>query len=273
MPESTIIDQPDPLAAQEIWKTILQIFDVQRETQIGWVLSTVGALGGFACQQAVWKACIEPRNRNPGDFLVKVGTRSGETYYFGEAINQFLMTAFPPRKTFFGMVAGAIPNPTPENLPDLKEIVEHVAKSVGSKSFGFVRLPKERGAFAVPRVALSKHWRWVEEALKSAGNPANEWPIILGLVAHRAVKGAQIVMEGSLAARLVMEAAIFMSKIDPATVAGATSGLLPPAQWNDRALRPERNQEVLTDVLPLVPTAMPKQGPTGSIHVSPQSLN
>ena len=258
MPQATVIGQPEPRAAQDIWARLLQIFDVQGQTQIGSVLCTAGSLGGFACQQAVWKACIEPNSRNPGDFLVKVGIRSGERFYFGEAINQFLVGNRPGRMSFYGMVAGAVPNPAPQNLPDLKAIFEQVAKSVGTESFGVVRLPKEHGAFAVPRVALNEHWPWVEEALKSAGNPANEWPLILGFVARRAVKGSRIVMQEPLAARLVMEAAIFMSKVDPATVSGATSGLVLPDQWNDRARRPERNAEVVAEVLPLVPDSIPK---------------
>src|ERR1700761_3370161 len=50
----------DPAAATEIFKRLLEIYDKDGTTNAAAVLCAAGALGGFACQQAVWKRCIEP---------------------------------------------------------------------------------------------------------------------------------------------------------------------------------------------------------------------
>jgi hypothetical protein len=239
---------------------LLSTYDIAGRTQVGNVLSAAGALGGFAAQQAVWRCCIEPNHQNAGDFLVNVGTKTGETFYLGEAINRFLVDTNQGRKSFWSFVAGAVPNPGPETLPDLTEIFRHVVKTFGTPAFGVVRLPQLHGLFDPPCATLRKNWEWAEKMLVEAGNSPSEWPVILGFVAHRTIVGARKMSDRlppSVAVRLVMEAAIFSSKLDPRTVPGVGAGMSPPKEWSHRALRPETQDAVMAEVLPLLPTKIP----------------
>jgi hypothetical protein len=63
----------------------------RKTPQIPAMLSAVGACGGFAAQVAVWRELILPGWRNPGDFLMFATTKAGKTFYYGEAINLFLL--------------------------------------------------------------------------------------------------------------------------------------------------------------------------------------
>jgi hypothetical protein len=254
-PIRVTVSDKDPAASEAIFARILKLADKNGITNIGDVWSLVGALGGFASQQAVWKACIEPGNRNPGEFLVGAGTTSGELLYYGEAINQFLFCVDGTHHSFYSLVAGSIPDPTPDRLPNLRNISAYVASTVGTPNFGLSRLPELRGRFEHPKQALNRNWEWVQEELLRFRNPPAHWPMILGFAAARALKGAD--GDQPLGAILVMEAAIAMSKVNPATVPGATSGMSPPQQWSDRAVTQAREAELLAEVLPLLPLRVP----------------
>ncbi len=254
----TIAETDQPAVVPAIFERLRQSYETAGRVQIGSILSAVGALGGFASQQAVWKACIEPGGRNPGNFLVSFGTKTGEVFYFGEAINLFLQATDGRHLSFYSFVAGAVPDPGPRTLPDLKAIFSYVSSTIGKPAFGVLRLPEPRGIVDPPRAALTRHWGWTEDLLRQAGNPAAEWPAILGFVAGRCMKAAKGIMAPSLAATIVMEAAIFMSKMDPRAVPGATSGRTPPTNWSNRALTPATQKAVVDEARPLIPTAVPR---------------
>ncbi|HEY2071691.1 MAG TPA: hypothetical protein VGG48_19180 [Rhizomicrobium sp.] len=248
--------QGEPAAATEIFKRLLTAYDDKGTTDVAGLLCAAGALGGFASQQAVWKACIEPDKRNPGDFLVRATTKSGETLYFGEPINLFLQATSSGVYSFYSFVAGAVPDQS--KLPDLIEIFRHVAATAGKPEFWTIRVQGPLGGFPKPKALLDTHWPWVQEVLIRHGNPATEWPVILGFVAHRAIKGGANATTAPLFARVVMETAILASKIDPRQVAGATSGFDPSGPWNNRAAAGPTQREVVDEVLPLLPRAIPR---------------
>lgn len=271
-------DRPD--AAKVILQRISELYDINGVTQVGDVISLVGALGGFASQQAVWKSCIEPGNRNPGDFLWSVGTSGGEILFYGEATNLFLTCTNKGHYSFYSLVAGAIPENARSTLPDIRQLMIHVARTAGTPDFG---IPKAAGRFENPRTSLNRNWRWVQDILLRYRNPPAHWPFILGFVANQVVKNAGPGAAGDIkemlfekdhrlaasfqarfpilnpqrAALLMMEAAIAMSKVNPASVPGATSGLVQPEAWSNRAVTPAFQAEIAAEVLPLLPIRGP----------------
>lgn len=251
--------QSDPVAATHIFKDYHGRFRESPPVLAGIFLCTVGSLAGFAAQQAVWKTCIEPEDRNPGDFLVRFSTTNGETFYSGEATNLFLQVAKRPWLSFFSFVAGAVPNAEPATLPNLREICDHVARSAGGPEFWNVR--GADATFPSPRMVLNnRDWSETERILTQYGTAPFQWPVVLGFVAQRTIRALKNVVPPNVAVRLVMEAAVIASKADPRTVPGATSGVDPrlaPQQWSDRALRPDRQQEVIDEMHGLLPREIP----------------
>ena len=106
-------------------------------------------------------------------------------------------------------------------LPDLAESVSNAARTVGSKRYGVPRLPPAHMPHKLPRAALDEHWRYIQhEFVLSHRNPA-EWPYDLAWAAQWQMVTSREHLALPLAAAIVMEAAIPMSKIDPTSVPGA----------------------------------------------------
>ena len=246
----------DPVAAVAIYDNLCRAFDNNGMTNTAMLLCAIASAGGFACQQAVWKTCIEPNNRNPGDFLWVAGTQSGESLYFGEPINMFLVGA-PETFSFYSAVAGIAPNPGPGTLPNLGEIFQHVTSSAGSPGYWDVRVPKPLPPLPSIRTALNSYWHPIQEILLQHGNPASQWPVILGFAAARIGRAVAKDLPATLVVRIIMEAAIIASKADPRTVPGATSGLRQTTSWSNRALLPATRHEAVKEASKYLPKRIP----------------
>ena len=70
----------------------------------------------------------------------------------------------------------------------------------------------------LPRVTLVENWSRISKILRGAGRAPQDWPLDLAVAAQKLIVMGKDVLPPSLAARIVMEAAIPMSKIDPRTV-------------------------------------------------------
>jgi len=213
------------------------------------ILNALGACAGFAAQVAVWHELVLPAKRNPGDFLVYLTTKSHETFFFGEAINQFLFSATRDRVSFLSLAAATLSNAS--ELLDIRELTGHVARSVGQESFGRPRVPPSVDLPELPRIALTRTWGKATRILQ--GHRHAEWPALLGAAAYNIVNSNRRFLAPPVAFKILLEAAVPMSKLDPATV--EQSGVPTPslANWSWRALRPENNQEIVTEVHAAMP--------------------
>jgi hypothetical protein len=220
------------------------------------MLNAVGACGGFAAQVAVWRELVLPSNRNPGEFLVYANTKSKETFFFGEAINQFLFATPPDRLSFLSVAGAALSSPS--ELLDIAELAGHVADSLGTEGFGRPRIPPSVDLPELPRDALTRTWGKVARILQTH-RPA-EWPAVLGAVALNIIDTKRKALAPPVAIRILLEAAVPISKLNPATV--EQSGVRFPSvtEWSMRALQPEHQQEIVAEVR----RAMPAGPQTGS---------
>jgi hypothetical protein len=214
------------------------------------ILNALGACAGFAAQIAVWRELVLPKSRNPGDFLVFVTAKSGELFYFGEAINQLLFLTAPDRLSFLSLAAGTLSSPS--ELPDIGELLRHVTQSIGSENFGRPRVPPSVDLPELPRAALARTWSNMAQVLKNC-RPA-EWPALLGAAAHTIVQANRTLLAPPLAVKIMLEAAAPMSKLNPTTLEG--SGVPTPLfeNWSMRAVRPENNQAIVAEVRAIMPT-------------------
>jgi len=74
----------------------------------------------------------------------------------------------------------------------------------------------------LPRAALDEHWRIVRQEFVASRRSPAEWPYDLAYAAQWQMMTSREQLALPLAAAIVMEAAIPMSKIDPASVPGAS---------------------------------------------------
>jgi hypothetical protein len=200
------------LMAQQIKRTGL----VHPET----LLTEIGALAGFAVQMSIRKSVIERQKLDPETILVEVATKNDEVYYFSDLLNWMLFENLEhPPYCVWAYVRAAVPPTHHLLLPDISEIVSNAARSIGTSRFGVPRLPRQHMPHKLPREALEQHWRSIRAELE-ARDPAH-WPYDVAAAARWQMQTGREVIEAPLAARIVMEAAIPMSKVDPRTIIGA----------------------------------------------------
>lgn len=213
------------------------------------MLTIVGALAGFAAQHTIWETIVKPGKLPEhgedqafdGGAFVLVTAQTGEKFYFGDLLNSYLVPTGgklaamgPGRYTLSGFVSAAVIQcgRTPLADQEFREIFSNTAATVGTALFGEPRLPKAHRPAMDPRRALNRAWPMVRDILVHAdptspnGLSVGHWPTVIGLVAQKFIIQAKSVIDPALAMRIVFEAAIPMSKIDPATVPSDAGGRL-----------------------------------------------
>jgi hypothetical protein len=234
-------------------------------THVPSALNALGACAGFAAQVAVWRELVLPHNRNPGDFLAYATTKSNETFFVGEAINLFLFSSPPDRMSFLTLAASALSGAS--ELPDIAELARHTVQALGSEAFGRPRVPSSVNLVELPRIALMKTWGKTAHILRDC-RPA-EWPALLGAAAYNIVTSNRGFLAPPIALRILLEAAVPMSKLNPATV--EQSGIPAPrlTEWSMRALRPENQQEIVAEVRSAMPAKPPRISARPLVIVQP----
>lgn len=206
------------MAAVLMARQIKQSGQIHAET----LLTEIGALAGFAAQIAIRKSVIEAGKLDPDTVLIEVATKNGEIYYFSDLLNWMLFENMDqPPFSIFAYLSAAVPPANQLLLPDVAEIVSNAARSVGTRRFGVPRLPREHMPRKLPRAALEEHWSLVRDELTSSGRNPAEWPYDFAAAAQWQMITTREALDMAMAARIVMEAAIPMSKVDPRTIPGA----------------------------------------------------
>ena len=125
---------------------------------------------------------------------------------------------FQSRFSVRSFVEGAARHLGAESLPDVGEIAGHVASTVGTDSFGVPRWPEGHRAPDLPINYVTHLWPAVKPVLESLTAAPSEWPILLGLAAQKAMLTSKDALDPAVAARIVLECAAPMGKIDPCPI-------------------------------------------------------
>ena len=205
---------PDQISAKLRASLEGQLSDPRGRIHVETLLSALGAMAGFGCQIAVREA-VKAGQLNPESALVEVTTNDGGTYYFGDQINQPLLEA---PISVWKLIAGAAQHAGARELPDIIEIVRHVSATVGGAGFGVLRVDEKNQPHEAPIDALKTHWRTSYALIRSlSGDPIMTGWYFAG-AAQTVIADAKDVIEPALACRIVMEAAVAMSKVDPRAI-------------------------------------------------------
>ena len=191
-----------------------------RNPQHETVLCALGALAGYAAQQAIRETLVKPGKLTLDQAFVVVETRSGEVFFFGDLLNEIIVDTHGLRGegnasiwkivSEGGYEAGAI------NLPDVIDMIKHCAATAGHEEFGIPRVPDAHMPELLPREALSRFWPAARRKL--AGAEPMSWPLHLAMAARTLIVDQKAAIRPDIAVQIVMEAAVPMSKIDPVTL-------------------------------------------------------
>jgi len=220
------------LALCDIRNTLRAMLTMGGRLHIESYLAATGLLAGFAAQRALFERLSRlPAQRRLGQVVVAT-TRAGDKFFFGDLLNDALIArceeekrlkiwplAFdaaisagmrrslaPRLETLFGYVAGGIsrpffPSADPKPAASAKPLLKlfwPLARQAFDGKLTAQRLPEEQ-----PKV-VNHHWR----------------PVILSFVAVDCLLEAAKTMPPAKALAILMESAIYGSKVDPAAVEG-----------------------------------------------------
>jgi len=192
-PESTITGN---LAIGNLRENLMKALKNQRGIHTETLLTAVGAVAGFAAQNAALTQITSPNPTAPRLSIAIARGRGGEKYVFGDAVNVYLFPEPNSTLPLSALIGGAVIQAglTPDQLPNHQEMAKHVAAVVGSPQFGLLRAPKEHQPQLQPLELLRKLWPLTRDVMRlplPKGFPPDRepqlkeihWPIIVSLVA------------------------------------------------------------------------------------------
>jgi hypothetical protein len=213
------------VGSQETLQRVMQSMTDQRGIHAESLLAILGSLAGFACAASIGKRVMS-EGKSPQHFGVVVATtKDGRDWWLGDGINAMLAES---QYSVWSLVGGAAQNLGANPLFDPREVFAHVVGSIGSPGFGVPRLPAEHQPGDHPITYVRHLWPALAKIRDLFCRVPEEWPVLYGLAAQRAMEMAKNSIDPLLAARIVFECAVPMSKLNP---------LLPPPELD---LAPKR---------------------------------
>lgn len=196
------------IGAKEILQQTINALKTERGVRIEDLLAILATLAGYACHMSV--------REQPSGTLTEATTSDGGRFFFGDALNRPLAES---QYSVWSICAGTAQQlgVREEDFPDLGEIFNHVSASVGWPHYGIPRLP-EAHMPGEPLANYLKIWKLFLPRVRRFCPDAQQWPMLYAIAIAEAMEMAKGVIAPQLALRLVMECAIPMSKVDPASV-------------------------------------------------------
>ncbi len=227
-PESTVTGD---LAIKNLREGLMKALKNERGIHTETLLTAVGALAGFAAQNAALDRLSSRDPAAPRLELAIAQTKSGEKMIFGDAVNVFLYPEAHSILPFVAIITGAAAQagvPTAE-LPDFHEIAAYVATVVGTPDFGKLRARPGNLPQLGPLELLRKLWPLTRDVLQGPPHktllrrtekPLQEthWPIIISIVGSQFIAMTKGALSPRIGAALIIESAVITSKIDPENI-------------------------------------------------------
>lgn len=190
------------IAAVEIYENISAILQEDKTPHAAGVFAVLGSLAGHACLQAA----LQAGSRN--NTLITVSDIAGRHYYYGDPIDHLLLE---DRLSVRALLDFALQKYADASLPDIGGILYHVTQTIGTVQFGVPRLPLGQEIILSPLESLQLWQPLRIGVLDRLHVPVQEWHIAYGLAIQKML--AQDTLPPNIAAHIVMECAVPMSKI------------------------------------------------------------
>jgi hypothetical protein len=210
---------------------LMRDLKTQRGIHTETLMTVVGALAGFAAQNAALTSITATTPSVDLRSLAVAQPTGGGIFLFGDAINAFLFQDSESVLPLAALIGGAALSvgARQEELPNLGEIASHIASVVGTPEFGKLRVPQGVAPQLEPLAALFRFWPQTLDILarppikrlfgrQEAPCKEIHWPIILGLVASEFIRMSKTALHPRISAALVMESAVITSKVDPESI-------------------------------------------------------
>ncbi|WP_028049923.1 hypothetical protein [Cellulomonas sp. URHD0024] len=200
------------IAGRETLQRVLAALKDERGVQIEAVATALGALAGRACQLAATDGVQNRRPEYAGLTVMQVGSKDGQTYLMGPAINRPLAES---QFSVWSLVAGYAQSKGAV-LPDLGELFAHGTSTVGGPEFGRPRYAPGTAAPYLPVQYLAVWEPMLPHVVRFAPDP-QQWPVVYGLAVQGLFESTGGQFDLAVLTRVVMDSAIATSKVVLAT--------------------------------------------------------
>jgi hypothetical protein len=190
-------------------------------------ITASGAIAGFAAQQALFFHLTEAKDNSTLDQIKVVTTKTGGKYYFGEPLNRTLFpqsNAEGPLKLWSLAAGAAVANGLHQSdLPDPAAMFAHVSQALGGELEGLPSIPKQNHPQLPAKELLKLVWPLammcfsgeLSGVVAKSGAVTQRWrPVISARAAHTFMRQVKDVLDPNKAVILVMEGAIYASKLN-----------------------------------------------------------
>lgn len=212
-------------------------------------LAAIGAIAGLAAQRALFQQLTEQDDTAALKQIRSARTRTGIEYFSGAPLNRMLAPA-PGSKTGGGIwslvAAGALRVGLPRHhLPDPGEMFAHVARSLAQDGEGRPSIPAHQ-PHMTGREMLQVVWPVAMDCFHGRAphmfphqpTAIRRWPAIAGCVAGKLIQQTAGILHPRTGLIIVMESAIYASKIRPSSVYAFRPA--PPPSLSERLENPGR---------------------------------
>lgn len=204
-------------APKQVIELLIAELKADGGVQIETLFATLGATAGFACQMAMRELLHLGEKNRQRALLMEVETKSGDKYYFGDALNAYILRPPDQGHSIWVMVASAL-HKLGHPVFDIKPLIQHVAQQVGSPTYGRPTIEAAHMPHNHPLDLLWKYWHVVRATLVINKLKPTVWPLALGLCIQVLMVQHARILSPSIAARLVMETVLSMSHIAPSQI-------------------------------------------------------
>lgn len=207
----------DPMAplrigAEELVQRLLVSMKSERGVHIESVLGIVGSLAGFCCIDSTFRqaAALGRNTRDCG--IIDLETSDGNRYFLGDPINKLLAGT---ELSLWALVAGMVNHLGSDDYPNVAEIAQHVAATLGGPDFGRPRVAKQHQPSDLPINYVRDLWPLVLPSIEHRAPALKERVILFGFAAQNVIQMGKELIPPAIAGKLVMECAVPMSRLDP----------------------------------------------------------
>jgi hypothetical protein len=197
---------------------VFQTYKSEKGVHIESVLSALGALSGFAVQQAIREEKIENHGLDENKVFVIIRTKDRSKYYFGDIFDQPLFDTRQGYVSIWSVISGSAKQAGAQKLPDINWLARQNVLSLGTPHFGELTVSKNHLPLEHPKIAIEKHWHLTEKLLLAYNIKPDNWGIEIASVAADIIILVKEALPPEIAAQLVIQPAISMSKIDPNSI-------------------------------------------------------
>jgi hypothetical protein len=192
-------------------------------------ISAVGAIAGYVAQRTLFSESPPVVGVN----INVAGTASGEQYWFGDTLNNMLVpkTDAEANRCVWSLAAGGAVSAglQVQRMPEPRAMFKQVMSTIGGANEGKSSVPAQHQAHLPARDLLKLVWpvavmcflgklRGVSHEYPAA--PVAWWSAIAAQASSRPIRDVKNVLPPDIALTLLMESAIYCSKLGPSAFEG-----------------------------------------------------